>query len=69
MDASDKTDDQPKYPHITLDICKLNGNAFVLIGATMNALKRSRVSASEVQTVIAHPTSARASRGDVAAST
>lgn len=38
-----------KYPHITVDLSNVDGNAFAIIGVIRRALRTSRVSEAEIE--------------------
>lgn len=41
--------DGPLYPDVTVPLSELDANAFVLMGATMKALRRAKVAPSEIE--------------------
>ena len=40
--------DNPKFPHISVNLVGVNGNAFSIIGTVTNALRRNKVSQEDV---------------------
>lgn len=41
-------DMEPKYPHVDVQLTGEDGNAFAIIGRVRNAMRRAKVSESEV---------------------
>jgi hypothetical protein len=48
---------QTKYPHITVILTGINGNAFAILGACRKAAERARLSQEEIDTFYTEATS------------
>ena len=46
-----------KYPDITVELIGNDGNAFVILGAVSNALRRNKVPKEEIDTFLSEATS------------
>ena len=47
----------PKYPHVTVKLIGQDGNAFMVLGLTIKAMKRAGVSQPEIDAFHAEATS------------
>lgn len=45
--APENTADGPKYPHVSVDVAKEDGNAFAILNRTETALREAGIPASE----------------------
>ena len=49
--------DGPKYPEVEVQLTRIDGNAFVIMGAVRRALKRAGVGSGEIDSFTAEATS------------